>query len=99
MIHTGPAAVGEAADYKTEAGCLHLIVASVFFFVPLLIPPPSFISTEETSGTESDPEDNSKGNTRAHSSAQLEMPFALLSDFMLLWESTNKLGKEISNLS
>ena len=66
MVHTRPAAVSEAADYETKADCLHLIMVSQVFSIPLLLPNLSFlgfISTEETSGTESDPEDNTKGIT------------------------------------
>lgn len=44
MVHTRPAAAGTAADYETKADCLHLIMASQIFSIPLLLPNPSLPS-------------------------------------------------------
>lgn len=38
MVDTRPAAVSAAADYKTKADCLHLIMAPQVFSIPQLLP-------------------------------------------------------------
>ena len=67
MVHLRPAVVRKATDYQTKADCLHLIVACQVFSIPVFLTNLSlllFIWAEETSGTESDPEDNTEGTIK-----------------------------------